>query len=264
MKVFFIILLSIALAYAALLVFARLFAEKIIFPAPSPSYSGGNDILRIPLPGGGEIAAIWIPSKGSDVCAIYSHGNGEDIGEIRPILSEYVRGGISVFAYDYPGYGLSTGKPSIEGLKEAAEAAYCYVSQKLGFADSDIAVIGYSLGSAAACEIVSRHPDLRCAVIVGGFSKAVKAVLPVDIIPWEMLDNSSKISQFKIPILFLHGRRDMIVPFRNARENLRSAPDGLGKLVEFPECGHYGLSENQEYWREIVEFIKSGGHSKRR
>ena len=91
-----------------------------------------------------------------------------------------------------------------------------------------------------------------------------QAVLPVDIIPWEMLDNSSKISQFKIPVLFLHGRRDMIVPFRNARENLRSAPDGLGKLVEFPECGHYGLSENQEYWREIVEFIKSGGHSKRR
>lgn len=110
MKVFFIILISIALAYAALLVFARLFAEKIIFPAPSGSYSDSGDILHIPLPGGGEIAAVWIPSKGSDLCAIYSHGNGEDIGEIRPILSEYARRGISVFAYDYPGYGLSTGQ----------------------------------------------------------------------------------------------------------------------------------------------------------
>ena len=120
MKVFFIILISIALAYAALLVFARLFAEKIIFPAPSASYSDSGDILHIPLPGGGEIAAVWIPSKGSDLCAIYSHGNGEDIGEIRPILSEYARRGISAFACDYPGYGLSTGKPSIEGLKEAA------------------------------------------------------------------------------------------------------------------------------------------------
>ena len=69
MKVFFIILISIALAYAALLVFARLFAEKIIFPAPSGSYSDSGDILHIPLPGGGEIAAVWIPSKGSDLCA---------------------------------------------------------------------------------------------------------------------------------------------------------------------------------------------------
>lgn len=110
------------------------------------------------------------------------------------------------------------------------------MSQKLRFADSNIAVVGTPLGRAAACEIISRHPNLRCAVIVGGFSKAVKAVLPVDIIPWEMLDNSSKISQFKIPILFLHGRRDIIVPFRNARENLRSAPTDLGNSLNFPNA----------------------------
>ena len=179
MKIFAAAVLVLACAYGALLLFARLFAERIIFPAPPASYSDDGDIIYLGLPGGGKAASLWIPAKDSKVCAIYSHGNGEDLGEIRPLLEEYARRGISVFAYDYPGYGLSSGKPSIKGLEESSEAAYRHVSEELGFEDSDIAVVGYSLGSAAACEIASRHPGIRCAVIIGGFSKAVKAVLPM-------------------------------------------------------------------------------------
>ncbi len=263
MKIFAAAVLVLACAYGALLLFARLFAERIIFPAPPASYSDDGDIIYLGLPGGGKAAALWIPAKDSKVCAIYSHGNGEDLGEIRPLLEDYARRGISVFAYDYPGYGLSSGKPSIKGLEESSEAAYRYVSEELGFEDSDIAVVGYSLGSAAACEIASRHPGIRCAVIIGGFSKAVKAVLPVNIIPWEMLDNSSKISQFKFPALFMHGRRDMVVPFRNALENYKAAPRGLGRLAEFPDRGHYGLPDSPKYWEEAVGFILSGGRPNR-
>ncbi len=263
MKIFAAAFLTLACAYGALLLFARLFAERIIFPAPPASYSDGGDIIYLGLPGGGRAAALWIPAKDSKICAIYSHGNGEDLGEIRPLLEEYARRGISVFAYDYPGYGLSSGKPSIKGLEDSAEAAYRHVSGKLGFGDSDIAVVGYSLGGAAACEIASRHPGIRCAVVIGGFSKAVKAVLPVNIIPWEMLDNSSKISQFKFPALFMHGRRDMVVPFRNALENYKAAPRGLGRLAVFPDRGHYGLPDSPKYWDEAVGFILSGGRPNR-
>lgn len=263
MKFFAAAVLVLAFAYAALLLFARMFAERIIFPAPPASYSDGGDVVFLPLPGGGRAAALWIPAKGSKVCAIYSHGNGEDLGEIRPLLEEYARRGVSVFAYDYPGYGLSSGKPSIRGLEDSAEAAYKYVSEKLGFEDSEIAAVGYSLGGAAACEIASRHPGIRCVVVIGGFSKAVKAILPVDIIPWEMLDNSSKISKFKSPALFMHGRRDAVVPFRNALENFAAAPRGLGRLAEFPDRGHYGLPDSPKYWNEAVGFILSGGHPDR-
>ena len=100
-------------------------------------------------------------------------------------------------------------------------------------------------------------------MVIGGFSKAVKAVLPVNIIPWEMLDNSSKISQFKFPALFMHGRRDMVVPFRNALENYKAAPRGLGRLAVFPDRGHYGLPDSPKYWDEAVGFILSGGRPNR-
>lgn len=259
MMFFPITLFAVICVYALLLLFARFFAERIIFPAPPPSYSQGNGIFFIDSPDGGKIAALFLPSPESDVCVIYSHGNGEDLGEIRPILEEYAKRGVSVFAYDYRGYGLSGGKPSIAGLKASARAAYGYVSKTLGYADTDIAVVGYSLGSAAACEIADLHPNIRCAVIVGGFSKAVKAVLPVNIVPWEILDNSEKIARFKMPVLFLHGRRDIIVPFRNARENFKKAPDGGKKLVIFPEKGHYYLHNEPLYWGEIINFVVNGG-----
>ena len=78
MKIFAAAFLTLACAYGALLLFARLFAERIIFPAPPASYSDGGDIIYLGLPGGGRAAALWIPAKDSKICAIYSHGNGED------------------------------------------------------------------------------------------------------------------------------------------------------------------------------------------
>ena len=57
----------------------------------------------------------------------------------------------------------------------------------------------------------------------------------------------------------MHGRRDMVVPFRNALENYKAAPRGLGRLAEFPDRGHYGLPDSPKYWEEAVGFILSGG-----
>lgn len=257
MKITLIITLVVFFTYAIVLLFARLFAEKIIFPAPKASYSDNGKIIYLPQNDGEKIAAVFLPAKESKICAIYAHGNGEDIGEIYPLLEKYAASGVSVFAFDYIGYGLSSGKPSIKGFKNSAATAYEYVSKKLGFADSQIVVVGYSLGSAAACEIFSRHPNVRCAVIIGGFSKAVKAVLPFNIIPWEILDNSSKISKFENPILFLHGKRDMVVPFRNAKENYAAANKNNKRLIAFAGVGHYGLPACEQYWNEILTFIQN-------
>lgn len=58
MKIFAAAVLMLACAYGALLLFARLFAERIIFPAPPASYSDGGDIIYLGLPGGGRAAAL--------------------------------------------------------------------------------------------------------------------------------------------------------------------------------------------------------------
>ena len=82
MKIFAAAVLMLACAYGALLLFARLFAERIIFPAPPASYSDGGDIIYLGLPGGGRAAALWIPAG----CDIYAGGwpFAHLIGKTRP------------------------------------------------------------------------------------------------------------------------------------------------------------------------------------
>jgi alpha-beta hydrolase superfamily lysophospholipase len=45
---------------------------------------------------------------------MFSHGNAEDIGTSLPTLESIKGMGFSVFAYDYRGYGTSSGTASEE------------------------------------------------------------------------------------------------------------------------------------------------------
>ena len=56
MKIIISTIIEIGALYALFLLFVYFFAEKIIFPAPSASYSDSGDILHIPLPGGGALS----------------------------------------------------------------------------------------------------------------------------------------------------------------------------------------------------------------
>ena len=94
-----------------------------MFPAPHPSYSNNEDIIKLELPSGEKISGVYLEAEGGEYTILYSHGNGEDIGYIYRHLVEFRERGYSVFAYDYPGYGTSKGKPNEASLYESIFAA---------------------------------------------------------------------------------------------------------------------------------------------
>ena len=59
---------------------------------------------------GEKIACKYWKAKTHPPDHLYSHGNAEDIGRIEEFFTIWVKMGYSVFAYDYPGYGHSSGK----------------------------------------------------------------------------------------------------------------------------------------------------------
>ena len=255
MKIFAYIAFAILILYAALLAFAFFFADMLIFPRSPKSYTEEEGDVFLKLPDGAKILGRFFPAPKSEICVIYSHGNGEDIGMISDTVKLYVDAGFSVFAYDYPGYGLSDPGPSVPRLRESAEAAWRHVSG-LGFKPGNIAAVGYSLGSVAACEIIGRHPDARCAVLIGGIANGPKVVLPFNVIPWDILDNSKILSSSKPPVLIVHGDSDIVVPPRNARENYKICSSAK-RLVWIKGMGHYGLEETEIYKNSIFKFIRN-------
>ena len=90
---------------------------------------------------------------------LFSHGNAEDLGLILSYFQEAAMGlKCNVFAFDYTGYGLSTGVPSEEDVYADAEAAYLYLRDVLGIPWEQVILFGRSLGSAAATHIASLAP----------------------------------------------------------------------------------------------------------
>ena len=70
----------------------------------------------------------------------------------------YLERGLDVFVWNYRGYSLSEGRPSIEALKEDAGHVFRYVRQELRV-HGPIAVHGESLGAVAAVNLATKQQE---------------------------------------------------------------------------------------------------------
>ena len=73
------------------------------------------------------------------------HGNAGNISHRLDTCAALLATGVSVFVFDYRGYGRSQGRPSEEGTYRDAQAAYQWLRQK-GFPGTNIIAFGESLG----------------------------------------------------------------------------------------------------------------------
>ena len=76
----------------------------------------GTTIAKGPLGGCGldnsvhRIPAFFIKRRGASITFLFSHGNAEDLGMMYGRMKEMARVlCVNILAYDYTGYGLSTG-----------------------------------------------------------------------------------------------------------------------------------------------------------
>ena len=86
-------------------VFAAFYADKILFPFPSPTTCREDQVdFYLTTQSGIKVASPRIPAKGNGLVVLYSHGNGEDIGSLMPLWMKSAKRGSDI-AYDYPGMG---------------------------------------------------------------------------------------------------------------------------------------------------------------
>src|SRR5438309_627790 len=92
---------------------------------------------------------------------IFFHGNAGNITERGPICAGLAKRGVSVFVFDWRGYGKSDGSPSESGLFRDALAAYDYVRARTS---GDIVPYGESLGGPYAPYVAAQR-KVRSVVI---------------------------------------------------------------------------------------------------
>src|SRR5262249_1834272 len=96
---------------------------------------------------------------------IWFHGNAGNIIDRAPTAAELARRGLTVFLFDWRGYGRSEGHPNEDALYDDALAAYDFAVQKpalsnaegLGASPQTIIVYGESLGGPYAAYVAKER-----------------------------------------------------------------------------------------------------------
>jgi uncharacterized protein len=237
-----LLLAALALAYLALLLLLRLSESRLLYapgssrmltPAP-PALGLAPERVEIPSGDGVTLVAWVIRAPTADTTGrwlLICHGNAGNLSDAgRPEHYAGLRAlGLNLLAFDYRGYGESSGSPSEAGLYRDAEAAYEYLRDTLGVPPERIVLFGHSLGSAVAVELATRVP--AAGLVLDGALMSVIAraqevypYVPVRWIARSRFASIENIGRVEIPKLFLHARRDDVVPIAHGRRLYEAAP----------------------------------------
>ena len=197
---------------------------------PRPTQFGIKDFeeLVIPTDDGEKLSAFYIrgPRGGtnSKVTVLMFHGNAGNIGHRLPIARMIINyTGCNVFMLEYRGYGLSTGEADESGLHIDAQTALDYLRNRHETSSHKLVLYGQSLGGAVAIRLAAKNQDegdIVGLVLENTFlsmRKLIPSVIPmakyVTLLCHQVWPSDTLIPQItKMPILFLSGLQDEIIP----------------------------------------------------
>lgn len=228
--------IAIVSAWALLNLFALCFINKFMFHPKPSSYNSQAEHLIIINDNGKKNAAFWIPRSGAEKVILYFHGNAEDIGNSLPILHGLQNAGFSVLAIDYPGYGLTDGKPSEKAVYHSADIAYSFLTKVKKYKPEDIVVMGFSIGTGPACYTAEKHP-VAGLIFQGGFTSAPRTYTGIRVLIQDPFPNQKRMRNIKCPKLFIHGEKDRTVPYSSGKRVYNAASEPK-LFIGVPDAKH--------------------------
>jgi len=238
------------------------FINYMMYHPPEASYSdeGSLPILKLTTADGVRISAAHFLASSLKTPAdrytiLYSHGNGEDMGQMEPYYRMFESNGYNVLAYDYHGYGTSEGSPSEQATYAGIDAAYDYLVQS-GVAPERILLLGRSIGCGPATDLATRKP-VGGLILESGFTTAFRVATRWPILPGDRYRNLQKLPDVPCPVLFIHGRQDRLLPLWHAEKNwqVTNAPK---QRYWVDDAGHNDvmLVAGTKYFDVLSDFVK--------
>ena len=201
---------------------------------------------------------------------VYWHGNGGNLSVWLDQIVAIYRQQLTVIAIDYRGYGLSSGRPTEQGVYRDTDALVSYVRDRFQRPEGPLVYWGRSLGGPIAAYaatvlppdgvvLESTFPDVQALLrrnpimaVLGLFSSYRFPTL-------EFLQG------YERPILVIHANEDEIVPY-DLGVRLHARLGRNASMVTLARGGHNDLHGPTEriYWAPIVEFVDGLEHTRRR
>ena len=172
---------------------------------------------------GNTIVIFYYPIIGAKYTVLYSHGNAENIAtseyQFRRLASTMQ---CNMCAYDYSGYGGSTGSHSEKATYDDIRSVYNWLQTSQGKSKDSIILFGRSLGSGPTIDLASKERGLKALILQSPLRSAMRTTLP----EWaanmgkviDIYQNENKIKSINdYPVYIIHGTVDQVVPFSHGQ-----------------------------------------------
>lgn len=223
----------------------------------------------VETPDGEVLNAWWLTRDDAIGTVLYFGGNGFLLVKSRIMKEAYETFPVNVLFFDYRGYGLSTGSPSIEGLLVDIETMYNFALEELGASPGQMIFHGHSMGSFMAARMASRY-DTAGYILespVTNVDDWTGRLVPFLLKPFVRFDiqdevaaqdNLAHVQQTEQPLLIITGEADPITPPGMAEDLFEAAatPEAHKKLRLIEDGGHNDLPDNENYRDAIREFLE--------
>jgi len=205
------------------------------------------------------INALHFKVKNPKGIILYFHGNKDNLARWGTIASEFSKYQYDVIAFDYRGYGKSTGKPTEENLFN--DALFCYHQIMERITPENVILFGRSLGTGIASwlaaqvnpsKLILETPYYDMHDLVNKFipSYFLKNIFYLKFSSYSYLKHS------RFPILILHGTKDTVVPYKSGQKLFESIQNPNKQMVTFYGGKHNNLSSYSNYWLELKKFLE--------
>ncbi len=179
-------------------------------------------------PDGTRLSGWFIPAKGVDSpreakgTVIHLHGNAQNMTAHWSFAEFVPSRGYNLFTFDYRGFGQSEGQPDPKGIFEDSVAALDYLRSRTDIDTGKIFVFGQSLGGMLAIAAAGASPKGIRAVLAEApfhsYSATVKDKMPnAGLVLDDTYCATTYVAKIApIPLLFIHGTRDAVVPYSHS------------------------------------------------
>lgn len=211
---------------------------------------------------GTKLFGWYVEAAATSAVLLWCHGNAGNIINRLDNLRELYRIGLSVFLFDYRGYGRSQGSPSEEGLYQDALGAYDYLTRIRMIRPERIVIFGRSLGATVAAEVATQKP--AAGLILESPFPSIEAVakyhyggLPVHWLLGAEFRLIDRLPQLSLPKLIIHGDQDDIIPLELGQQVFDVAkPPKFFYVIKGADHNNTYHVGGESYFQRFAEFVR--------
>lgn len=219
--------------------------------------------IWFPAADGAKLFGWYVESPETPAVLLWCHGNAGNIINRLDNLRELYHLGLSVFLFDYRGYGRSEGRPSEEGLYQDGFGAYEYLTRARRVRPERLILFGRSLGAAVAGELAARKPAAglileSCFPSVEALAKFHYLGLPVHRLLGAKFRLIDRLPHISLPLLVVHGDRDDLVPLQLGQQVFEAAKEPKAfYVVRGADHNNVPFIGGPAYFARLKAFIQS-------